>query len=251
MTQLTTNYEEILNSNFKDIDKLQATPNRIKDHAIGVLRNILENENISNTTRRKLGHGIQSLETISDQSIADNYKAIYQQMCVLAVSNLEAVLREYFSRAADDYKNLNLDNEVLSKTKVSIKEIVNEDLRFGGKLGDLILEKDNSLNFQDLKSIKRAFSNYFNKGVDLLQETEKNLCFYLEVRHALVHNGGKINQKFLKATSELDANIKSYSEGDQVELEQQDWDTIKKSFAELVQEVTKRRDNKDGKRAND
>jgi hypothetical protein len=162
-------------------------------------------------------------------------------MCILAVSSLEATLKRYFENAAKDSNNINREYDKLSNLKVSLTEIFDNDLRFGGKIGKLILEKDSQINFQDLKSIKNVFKNYFKKDVVLEDSIEKKACFYLEVRHLLVHKGGRVDEKFISATNVLDANIKNYKKNALVELDDNDWKDIKISFSSLIKEVTKQR----------
>jgi hypothetical protein len=238
---LTTDYYQDYKKSLETIDKLESTPSIIKHQAISALEHALNQQGISHQAKQALRNSKELLENLSDKSIKSNFKIIYAQMCILAVSSLEAILKRYFENAAIDSSNINREYEKLSNLKLSLKEIFDNDLKFGGKIGKLILEKDNQINFQDLKSIKNVLKNYFMKDIVLDDSTEKNVCFYLEIRHLLVHKGGRVDDKFISATKVMNANIKNYEKNDLVELDENDWKNIKISFLSIVKETTKQR----------
>lgn len=232
-----TNYVELFQNEIDKIDKLQETPNIIKQQALSALTHTLSNNELTHQAKNSINNSIKVLNNISNSSISDNYKVIYSQMCILAVSSLEAILKKYFINAVNNYEKLNKEHKRLAEIKVSVLDIVNSNLRFGGKLGQLIIDKDNP-NFQDLKSIKNIFESYLNKKIDMEVNTEKKICFYLELRHVLVHKGGKIDDKFVNSTNRFKANIKNLRNGDTVELGEDDWEVIKESFKSLVNQIT-------------
>lgn len=220
-----------------NIDKLEQTPALIKDTAIQSLDAAISVRGLQNTIKTSLENSKRSLENIENKSINKNFKVIYSQMCILAVSSLEAILKKYFENALNDPSNINSSNEDLKSLKISLSELVENRLKFSGEFGKLVLSKAN-LNFQDLKSIKRIFLKYISKEVNLSSDTEKNICFFLEARHILVHKGGVIDNKFVKDTNSFDANMKSYKEGDVIEIDSKDWKNIKSSFSDLVEQIT-------------
>lgn len=228
--------------NFKkglaDIDKLERTPGIIRDMAVQALGRASNASGIPTITRVELENSRAALENISDGSMRENFKVIYSQMCILAVSHLEATLKKYFENALNNFSNINQYNDDLKKIKISLAELVENKLKFSGKFGKLVLERVN-LNFQDLKSIKRIFSDYLSRSISLDDNIQKKICFYLEVRHVLVHKGGIVDGKFVQATNSFGANIKSYTESDRVELNEQDWNDIKESFGELIDVLTR------------
>lgn len=228
---------EDFRNELSNVDKLERTPGLIKDMAIQALATAINTPGIQTTVRMSLESSKAGLENINSRSIQDNFKTIYSQMCILAVSNLEATLKKYFENALSEFSNINQTNEDLNKFKISLAELVENNLKFSGEFGKLVLEKIN-LNFQDLKSIKRIFKDYISKILTLDNATEKEICFYLEVRHVLVHKGGVVDAKFVQATNAFGANLKSYSIGDHIEIDSNDWDKIKNSFSKLVENVT-------------
>jgi len=233
----TTDYAQLFQSRLDEIDQLERTPDLIKQHAIATLDNALR-INIGNVqAHQALENGRAALANVSDESIAANYRVIYSQMCILGVSSLEAILKKYFEHAADNYQNLVISNPRLKQIKVTAEDIVNSGLRFGGKLGRLILDKDKP-NFQDLKSIKDVFLGYFGKEISLTDLSQKRLVFYLEARHVLVHRGGTVDDKFIQAVTKIDANLHNLSAGEQLTLGREDWEAIRLSFMELVRVTT-------------
>lgn len=242
MNRITTDYVSGFVAELNKIDQLESTPNLIRGAAINSIDNAIQAE-VSNTTRKKLENAKKSLENIKDSSMSQSFKVIYSQMCVLAVSSLEATLKRYFVNRLNDARNINQKSKKVLDIKVSFAEILENELKFGGKTGSLILDKA-QLNFQDLGAIIRNFEEYANKEIDLDNETKKRVCFYLEARHVLVHKGGKVDDKLLYATNTMSANLKNYALGDEVELDSLDWKNIKSSFTKLVEITTKPQEEK-------
>ncbi|MEA1937031.1 MAG: hypothetical protein U9N04_02885 [Patescibacteria group bacterium] len=159
-------------------------------------------------------------------------------MCVLAISSLEATLKRYFENSLNNLKNINRENKRLKESKITFYELVENDLKFNGQFGKLVVEK-NKPNFQDLKTIKGVFEDYLSKEIILNNDDEKKICFYLEARHVLVHKGGIVDEKFISATKSFDANIKCYRKDDPIEINEEDWLNMKTVLVELVNQVTR------------
>ena len=239
MTQiLTTDYTKNYQSSIDKIDKLVSTPVIIKQGALGALDTALE-ESLNHSAKTVLLNARQSLKNIKDSSINDNFKIIYSQMLILAVSALEATLKQYFVNACSILSNINLENERLKSIKITALDLAVHKLKYTQDFGQLILDKENS-SFQDLKSIKKTFRDYLSKSINLESDDEKKIAFYLECRHILVHRGGKVDQKFIDSTSSFQANLKEYKLGQNIEFSQDDWKQIKSVFSKLILETTKK-----------
>ncbi|QJU11337.1 hypothetical protein FBF25_04200 [Candidatus Saccharibacteria bacterium oral taxon 488] len=231
-------YVTKLSSRFEKIEKLESTPMIMRDQAVQCLRTVLKRSQLKHNDRNIIENKISLLENIKEESMKEQFSVIYSQMCVLAVSSLEAILKEYFVDSFNDKTDINIENKKLNEIKVTIRDIIDNELNFDNKLGALILERDKP-NFQDLKSILSNFENYFNKEIELESNLQKKLCFYLEVRHLLVHKGGVVDKKFINSTKVLDANIKNYKVGDTVEIKSSDWTDMKQAFLSLLDMVTR------------
>ncbi len=222
-----------------EIEKLESTPMVMRDQAVQCLEKVLGNSsNLVHGDKNIIQNGIKSLENIKEESMKQQFSVIYSQMCVLAVSSLEAILKDYFMDSFNDKTDINIENKKLNEIKVTIRDIIDNELNFDNKLGALILERDKP-NFQDLKSILNNFKNYFNKEIELESDLRKRLCFYLEARHLLVHKGGEVDKKFINSTKVLDANIKNYKAGDTVEIKLSDWIDMKQAFLTLLDMLTR------------
>ena len=168
-----------LKSRFEKIEKLESTPMVMRDQAIQCLKTVLDgSSNLVHEDKNIIQNGIKSLKNIKEESMKEQFSVIYSQMCVLAVSSLEAILKDYF-----------VDS--------------------------------------------------FNKEIELEGNLKKKLCFYLEIRHLLVHKGGVVDKKFINSTKVLDANIKNYEVGDTVEIRSSDWVDMKQAFLGLLDTLTR------------
>lgn len=228
-----------LKSRFEKIEKLESTPMIMRDQAVQCLEKVInESKKLVHNDKKVIQNNIDSLENIKEESMKEQFSVIYSQMCVLAVSSLEAILKDYFVDSFNNKRDINMENKRLNEIKVTIRDIIDNKLNFDNKLGSLILERDKP-NFQDLKSILSNFKNYFNKEIELEDNLKKKLCFYLEIRHLLVHKGGVVDKKFINSTKVLDANIKNYKVGDVVEIKSSDWTDMKQAFLSLLDMVTR------------
>lgn len=232
--------EEIISEFTDELEKIQTlfeTPNLIREVALAGINRVIR-DNPPTTIRNSLINTKTSLENISDSSIKENYGIIYSQMCVLAASSLEAVIKKYFIEVTKELSTIRADREKLEKIKVNAYELTEKYLDLSSSFGQLILDKDNS-SLQNLKQIKDFIYVYLKKELKLRPETELEIIFYLEVRHILVHKSGIIDAKFINATKVKKANLKSYKVGDRIELDEEDWIKIKQSFNSLLKEIVK------------
>ncbi len=226
-------YVTKLQSRLDEIEKLESTPMVMRDQATQCLETVLNSSQLTYNDRKIIKNKITLLENIKEKSMREQFSVIYSQMCVLAVSSLEAILKDYFVDSFNDKTDINIENKKLNEIKVTIRDIIDNELNFDNKLGALILERDKP-NFQDLKSILNNFKNYFNKEIELEGDLRKKLCFYLEIRHLLVHKGGVVDKKFINSTKVSGANIKNYKAGDTVEIKSSDWIDMKQAFLSLM-----------------
>ncbi len=227
-----------LKSRFEKIEKLESTPMIMRDQAVQCLEKVInKSKKLVYNDKKVIQNSINSLENIKEESMKEQFSVIYSQMCVLAVSSVEAILKDYFIDSFNNKTDINMENKKLNEIKVTIRDIIDNELNFDNKLGSLILERDKP-NFQDLKSILSNFKNYFNKEIKLESDLQKKICFYLEIRHLLVHKGGVVDKKFINSTKVLDANIKNYEVGDTVEIRSSDWVDMKQAFLGLLDTLT-------------
>jgi len=231
------NHADQFNDALKNIDTLIDLPDRMRGYAIDTLQPLLESAKLDNLTRNKIQNIIRALEGIHSDSLRSTYKIVYNQCCILAVSALSAVLENFFIEHANkNFSSINQD--ALGKIKVSLAELSELNYETKENIGNIILEKDSTVTFQDLQSIKRSFNTYLNIQASLDAETQNKIIFYQQCRHVLVHGGGRIDKKFVDRLESLNANLKEYKVGQRVQLFVTDWRDIKKAFVVLVENLT-------------
>ena len=230
------NYVNEFRDELDEIDKLIATPELVREHAVNVLRGVLGRD-LPNSYSKIVENGIASLEKIASSSLKDNYSAIYNQSCVLAVSALGAKIEKYFL----NYGNYNWESIDITKKGKEIKFTLSEVAKNGYNLKQNVMQhikdKDNSISFQDLGSTKRTFSDYFHRDIELGEAIEKQIIFYQQCRHSIVHSAGIADETFLSRMLDRDANLKGYEVGSRITLDSDDWRDIKSSFSSVIAEL--------------
>lgn len=220
-----------------DLEQLIETPNRIQEFGLSYLRAI-DASKLSHSEKTKLHNSIRALENISQGSLKNSFQIIYNQLCVLSVSLLSATLEQHFINYANsNWQQVNTSAKKLEELKISLKYLIENNLKFGGKFGKLIIEKDNSIKFQDLNSTLRTYKEYFGLDIVLNDDVQKKIIFYQQVRHIIVHKGGIIDESFISATSYKRANIRNLKVGDKVNLEEEDWSNLKDTFPVMVEKL--------------
>ncbi len=148
-------------------------PRLLPDSLISMLRNIKTNE-----------------------SLKAHYQALYNQWLVLLVSYFGSAVRDLFVEAAAhairDKSRPAVLREILEAPLEVLAEIRENNDLF---LADL-LASGKDLSFQDMQSIGRAFSRYFDVQIER-DDLVNDIIVAQASRHAIVHAGGVADRKFL------------------------------------------------------
>ena len=224
-------YIQQFSNSLNEIEELINTPEAIREYAIQSISQLIQGEDLTNTGGRKVSNIKRGLENISDKSIKKHYQIIYNQVCVLAVSSLSVILEKLFIELMQKNPSQSwvTDSDKSKKIKISIAEMQKYNYDVKNNLGQIIVKKDDSINFQDLNAILRTFAHYLQKKIKLNSETRDSIIFYQQCRHIIVHKNGIIDQEFINKTKSTQYN-KRYSTGDKIQLNKDDWKVIKKSF---------------------
>lgn len=220
------------------IEKLISLPNLIREVAINALKSI-DLSTLKFEDKSKVDNSIKSIENIKDKSIDDSYKVIYNQSCVLAVSSLSAILEKYFINYIKSNRGL---VKVESKITFKLSDIAPYDFDIKSVIGELITEKDSSINFQNVVGIEEVFKTYFDEIIVFDEKLKSTAIFYQQCRHTIVHKSGIVDKEFIKKVS--NSNIKGYIVGDRIELDGEDWENIKKSFVHVINSIIFRKNKK-------
>lgn len=141
---------------------------------------------------------LKALKGISDhQSMKVQYKTIYNQCLVLLVSYFSSSIKELFRKSVQFL----IDNEIpflgslKGEIKLNFEELESSRFDLKNSIVDLVIDKKN-ISFQDMKSIARAFTEYFDLTIIQNKDVD-NIILALACRHTIVHNLSQSDQKFM------------------------------------------------------
>lgn len=196
--------EEALKKNVAGVRRLINFDRDILDFAINTLTDLqeklTEQHGIKNPAllARNALHMLKSVRR--NDSLRSKYQVIFNQCIVLLVSVFASATSELFRNGinalARTGKSADIKKEELRFTIGELEE-VGYDLT--ESLGRLLAEKKD-ISFQDMKSIGRAFRDCF--AIEIPKDrTVNNIIFAQASRHIIVHDAGKINDRFLRQVS--------------------------------------------------
>lgn len=233
-------HSKIIRNNLNNIGEIIEFPGFIKEMVLLNLKTF-DLSQVKNTDKIKFNNLIQTIENISDQSMKGTLKIIYNQACVLAVSALSAILEKHFvNLIIAHWRKMDFSKE---DVKITLAELADYKFNIKPFLGNILLKKLNSINFQDLQSTIRSFDKYCKKKIKLDKDVEETVIFYQQCRHIIVHKNGYVDNEFIK---KVGSNIiKLYQNGEKIELNELDWEKIKNSFPRLVDIITSQKSEYD------
>lgn len=191
---------QLFEQNIQSVRKLMNFDRDVQDFAIEQiekLHNTLVNvDKIENETR----NGKRTLDLLkqirSNDSLRPRYQIIFNQAIVLLVSYFGSAISDCFrtatqiSIALDDKRVLN------EELNIEIEELLIRGDQINDVLGDLLIQKKD-ISFQDMKSVSRAFKEYF--GIEIKKDNVvNNIILGQACRHAIVHEGGRVNGRIIR-----------------------------------------------------
>lgn len=193
--------EVALKSNIEDVYHLAEFDHVILSMAIDQLRVLeqkLNKDHFIDNPQLTAANTRINLENIrANDSLRPRFEVINNQCVVLLVSLFASAVGDLYRSAirvlAQSGKNSALNNEEL---KFTVGEIMAEESDLADRIGRLVEEKKD-ISFQDMKSIARAFGDYFDAKIEK-DATVNNLILAQAGRHLIVHDGAIINDRFNK-----------------------------------------------------
>ncbi len=193
--------ENTLKKNIADVYQLAHFDRIVLDFAINQLEGLekklnkdhfIDNPQLTAATTRK------SLENIrTNESLKSRFEIINNQCVVLLVSLFASAIADLYRDAITNLAlsgtSPKLNDEEL---KFTVSEIVRDDTVLAKRIGRLMEEK-RDVSFQDMKSIGRAFKEYFDVKIDR-GNTVNNIIMAQAGRHVIVHDGAMINDRLRK-----------------------------------------------------
>lgn len=133
----------------------------------------------------------------NNDSLKTSFSTINNQAVVLMVSYFGSACSDIFRYAAKIAVEKHQDKRVMGhENKFSISELTEYGENIGSYVGDILINK-NDISFQDMKSISRAFGDYF--GIQIPKSYIVNDIIVTQAcRHSIVHEGGVVNKRIIK-----------------------------------------------------
>jgi hypothetical protein len=208
--------------------------------AIRVLERI---EGMPPAVTHKLDNHIQILQQTQSTVQAEQDRIsnlLYSQGLLLLIGSSESLIKEAFKTLIiKNVSKVNATNVNFNFQELKLY-LSSED---NGWLGDLLVQKleeeknpTEKLNFQNVQQVKGLFGSYF--GVEINDdETLSRMHYYWQVRHILMHNKGRVDDRFLKNLSRAGINIERFSLQTVISIAESDYNDCKlvlKTFFEKL-----------------
>jgi hypothetical protein len=181
---------------------------------------------------------LQMLKGIQDHdSLRPKYQVIFNQCIVLLVSVFASSVADLFRDGicilAKKGDSKSLKKEEL---KISVSDLLEFDGEINERLGHLIADK-NDLSFQDMKSIGRAFKDYF--GFDISKDKHVNNIIMAQAgRHVIVHDSARINERVIRQVSGAKPrDLKPELDGDTIQFNSGEVKLAAESMLEYFRQV--------------
>ncbi|MCL5073772.1 MAG: hypothetical protein M1308_23195 [Actinobacteria bacterium] len=228
-------------SNIEDIDAIFETSLILKGIFENALENILKNNNLNFNQRKIVNNKLLSLANIEDKSIKDAeagaWERLYPQALILVVSISEQLLKEIFEVLV--YSNLEKLNGI-DDISFKLKDVIDKSFKLSRKdWVELVVKKlygevdpNEKINFQNILAIKGIFNNYFRLEINLSEKLQKDLHFYYQCRHIIIHNGSIVDERFIKNLAKA-KYPRQFIEGEKIIITSNDFDKCKSVFLEF------------------
>lgn len=195
----------------KDLLQFDQTVLRVCISHLEELEEYFDKKGITNPHLR-VTKTIKAIKNIKENdSLKIKYRTIANQCLVLSVSHFASAIHDLFKTSINyAFQNKLSDKLKKEEFKFSVQELVDLGSNIDDKIGELIAE-NNSISFQDMKSISRAFQNYFGYEISKTKDVD-NIIFGQACRHSIVHSGAKVDNKLLNQIraakqNELDVDL--------------------------------------------
>jgi hypothetical protein len=140
---------------------------------------------------------LNDLKNIRDHdSMRTRYEQIFNQAVVLLVSHFGSLLGSLFRLAVDCGIEKNDRRILKAELNIDIEELLSRGNQIHEALGEMLVFKKD-ISFQDMKSVSRAFKDYFGINIEK-SEVVHNIIIGQACRHSIVHDGGRVNTKTVK-----------------------------------------------------
>jgi hypothetical protein len=92
---------------------------------------------------------------------------------------------------------------------------------------------EEKINFQNIKSIEGIFKGYFSITIDIQRIFEQKIHLYHQIRHVILHNNSKIDERFISNVNKAGINITPNSLGNRVVMTSSEFNDCKEVFKQF------------------
>lgn len=204
---------EIFDKNIEAVHRLMNFDRDLIDYAIFKVDGLHQVLVTSRKIDREDQNGLRVLNELksirTNDSLRSRYEQIYNQAVVLLVSHFGSLLGSLF-RLAIDYGIEKNDRRILkAELNIDIEELLSRGNQIHEGLGELLVFKKD-ISFQDMKSVSRAFKDYFGINIEK-SENVNNIIIGQACRHSIVHDGARVNSKTIKQVANAKPRKLKYS----------------------------------------
>ena len=221
--------------NLEKVDELTSIGTDVSRLSVSFLRSLLEqNKSLPAFIpyKEKLQRTIDTIDQIKNhETLKDKFRVVYAQSLVLVVANFESYLNETAINIFDNYpylvkwpeKKMALDLSLLKYSVPSTGELILRSLK-------------DKFNFQDLQSTLLFLREYLEVNPGLSNDMRDAVILYQAQRHVIIHNIGKIDDRFLAQVRETEYSSK-YSKDDFIALSENDYSKARDCFIEFASRI--------------
>lgn len=232
--------EDAFIKNINDIERLMDFDRVILKFAIDGIEALQERLRKAGIDNPKLQpqNTLRQLKSIQDHdSLRPTYQVIFNQCIVLLVSvfasSIADLFRDGICLLAKKGDSTSLKNEEL---KISVSDLLEYAGEINERLGHLIADK-NDLSFQDMKSIGRAFKDYFEFDIPK-DKNVNNIIMAQAGRHVIVHDSARINERVIRQVSGAKPrDLKPELDGDTIQFNSSEVKIAAESMLTYFQKV--------------
>ncbi|PKL31119.1 hypothetical protein CVV43_04160 [Candidatus Saccharibacteria bacterium HGW-Saccharibacteria-1] len=247
--KLEASFQERLSQIF-NLSHLPLNIINITSDSLGSISKSLEEISGFNSSKIKIRNQVSSIRSIGkNKDIQRQFEVFNSQIVVLMVGALEAQFYDVVKAIGDHNPELFNFESNGSKPKVITFEatLLDERTSVGEIMRHYFKERDGDVNFQDIQSIVRFFSERLLCDLEI-DDYRDVLIFATAARNVTVHNNQIIDQRFLnqiRDTAYVDLEVedenglksKKYTTGRMLNISSNDIGEIKEALLSLVSEV--------------
>ncbi len=235
---------EVFRQNVYSVEKLVDFDHEVQDIAIVAIeelhQHLVDIEKIENP----LTNGERTLEILrsirTNDALKPKYKTIYNQAVVLLVSYFGSALADIFRYAAKvAIINREERNVLDEKISLKIEDLLGLSQKIEDEIGDLLIKKTKKdISFQDMKSVRRSFGDYFGIKIEK-GERVNNIILGQACRNSIVHEGGVVNSRVIYQVRDAKPRMLKVNivQGESISFSIEEINLLSKSMLEYVQDL--------------